>query len=298
MKKQRPFAGLTLGLIFGLSMAILLQQSGVWPLDILTVFLLPALIALIFIMLATTGRVGSSTPLWIAVVIAAAPLVYGLTGLGSINEQGELNGGCQVLAASDLDTTIVTDTSRSDPFVVDPDGGLSWVASSPAPITDHVWDIYVVVGGFEFVVADGGDPNTDLDVDNLGDEPVLSGYVADLGIRSGEQIRGVYEVGGFIDGDGGACDGFGFVEIRAGFLATLIAKIAALIGILALLIFVILLFLKGDGTGVAASSLDTSGSPDSLLSAGTTGTAGGLVAGQDREEDPSETDDDRSDRAT
>lgn len=65
---------------------------------------------------------------------------------------------------------MVTDTSREDPFRVDPDGGLSWVATSPGPIRDHFWKIYVDVGGFAVVVADNeeAEPNTSGDVDNPG----------------------------------------------------------------------------------------------------------------------------------
>lgn len=236
MSKAKPFTGLIFGLIFGLAVAVLLQQGGIWPLDKLTVFLLPGIVALIFILLASLGRKVVPWALAVVLLLLVAPIAYGLTGIGDFDESGQLNGGCTVEAASDLDTTVVTDSKRSQPFRIDPDGGLTWFATSPAPITDHEWEIWVVIGNFEYVVADGGSPNNDLDQDNFGDEPSVRVYVEDLGIRSGEQIRGVYEVGGFIQGSS-RCDGFGFVVIEGGFLETLISKIALAVALLALIIF-------------------------------------------------------------
>lgn len=291
--KEKPLTGLFFGLLVGLAIAVLLQQGGVWPLDKLTVFLLPALVALTFILIARVGRTTTPAALTVALILLIAPVAWGLTGIGEINENGVLNGGCTVEAASDLDTTIVTDTSRSDPFKVDPDGGLSWIASSPGPITDHQWDIYVNVGGFEFVVADGGDPNDDLDVDNLGNEPTVSGYVADLGFRSGEEIRGIYEVGGFIAGAGGACDGFGFVEVTGGVLDTLISKIALAVLLLALTIFLIVLFTSRRNQIEADGVVD----PDAgLASVGAgTGAAGVAAASAHDDGDDAVTNDGASD---
>ena len=238
----RPVTAMFMGLIVGLALAVILQQGGVWPLDKLTTFLLPGLLALIFVLLSRIRRIASMTPLAIALILLIAPVAYGLTGIGEVGESGQLNGGCTVEAASDVDSTVVTDTSRSDPFAIEPDGGLSWIASSPGPITDHEWEIWVVVGGFELVVADGGDPNSDLDTTNEGDEPSVRGYVEDLGFRAGEQIRGVYEVGGFIDGEGGSCDGFGFVNIEGGFLGTIASWVALALGLIALGIFSLVAF--------------------------------------------------------
>lgn len=52
---------------------------------------------------------------------------------------------------------------------------------------------------------------------------------------SGLELDGVFEVGGDIEGDGGACDGFGFVELTAAPFSTLISQIAAAVGLLALI---------------------------------------------------------------
>lgn len=238
----RPVTAMFMGLLMGLAVAVILQQGGVWPLDKLTTFLLPGLLGLIFVFLSRIRRTASAVPLTIALILLIAPVAYGLTGIGEVGESGQLNGGCTVEAASDIDSTVVTDTSRSDPFAIEPDGGLSWIASSPGPITDHEWEIWVVIGGFEWVVADGGDPNSDLDTTNEGDEPTVRGYVEDLGFRAGDQIRGVYEVGGFIDGEGGSCDGFGFVNIEGGFLGTIASWVALALGLIALGIFSMIAF--------------------------------------------------------
>lgn len=240
--RAKPITALIFGLIVGLAIAVLLQQSGIWPLDKLTVFLLPAVVALIFVPIARMGRVPSPTALTVALILLVAPVAYGLTGIGEISENGQLNGGCTVEAATDVDTTVVTDTSRSNPFLIVPDGPLSWLATSPGPITNHEWEIWVVVGGFEFVVESGGEENSDLTVTNEGEVPSVDIYIESLSGQSGEQIRGIYEVGGFIEGEGGSCDGFGFVEIEGGLLDTLASRVALAVGALALLIFLLIVF--------------------------------------------------------
>jgi hypothetical protein len=279
-----------MGLIVGLGVAVLLQQAGVWPLDKLTTFLLPGLVALIFILLSRLRRVATYTALAIALLLAIPPIAYGVTGIGEIGSSGELNGGCSVEAASDLDTTVVTDTSRANPFDIDPDGGLSWLASAPGPITDHEWEIWVVIGGFEYVVADGAESNSDLSTINEGDEPDVRAYVEDLGFRAGDQIRGVYEVGGFIDGEGGACDGFGFVRIEGPFLGTIASWVALIVALIALAVFSLITFTEryrpvagGDEIGdegrdkivvtaaSGAGTVDTDGGGDAKPGAGTEG---------------------------
>jgi hypothetical protein len=290
MSKAKPFTGLIFGLIFGLAIAVLIQQAGIWPLDKLTVYLLPALVALLFIFLAKIGRKNVPWALAVALLLLVAPIAYGLTGIGEFDESGQLNGGCTVEAFTDLDTTTVTDTKRSDAFRVDPDGSLTWFATSPAPITDHEWEIWVVIGNFEYVVADGGSPNSDLDQDNFGDEPSVRAYVEDLGIRSGEQIRGVYEVGGFIQGSSG-CDGFGFVVIEGGFLETLISKIALAVALLALIIF-LWIILSGRDTETA-NSVDADRIASLASASGGVGTSiGGATTPQDSDDavDPGDED--------
>jgi hypothetical protein len=244
-KSARPWTGFFLGLFLGLAIAVILQQAGIWPLDKLLLFGSAGLFALIGILLGGAGRdrVGPFSSI-VPLVLSVAMIAWGATGIAEINESGELNGGCTVEAASDIDSTVVTDTSRQDPFQVDPDGGLSWVATSPAPITNHLWEIYVDIGGIPVVVADNEEPepNTDGDTENTGDVTDLSAYIEQVSDVAGIELDGVFIVGGNIEGEGGACDGFGFVELTADPFSTLIAQIAAGVGLLALIGLLVLAF--------------------------------------------------------
>ena len=239
--RARPWSGLLLGVLLGLSIAVILQQAGVWPLDRLLVFGLAGLFGLFGILLAGWGRERvSAMSIILPLLLAVGMIAWGATGIADLDESGELNGGCTVEAQSDVDSTIVTDTSRGDPFEVDPEGGLSWVATSPAPIMNHTWEIWVDFGGFQIVIADGGEPNTAGDQENQGDVPDVSEYVEEVTAVSGQQIRGVFEVGGEISGEGGECDGFAFVTLTADPVSTLPSRIAAVLGLIALISLIVL----------------------------------------------------------
>lgn len=231
---RRPMTGTLLGLVVGFAIAVLLQQHGIWPLDKLAVFLLPAITGLLGMAATTVGRAGEpwSANTVIALVLTLGMAAWGLTGLVEIGESGRLDGGCRVEASSDVDDTVVTDTSRGNPFEIDPDGGLSWDARSPGPIMDHTWEIWVDIGGFPVPVESGGDPNTAGDQSNEGDVPDVTGYAEDREIPI-DELRGVFEVGGDIEGEGGECDGFAFVELSSEPLETTTAKIALAILVLA-----------------------------------------------------------------
>jgi hypothetical protein len=291
-KEARPWTGLFLGLILGLAVAVILQQAGIWPLDRLLLFGTAGLFALLGILLGGAGRerVGSFATI-VPLVLAVALIGYGATGLGSLNENGELNGGCTVEAASDLDNTVVTDTSRQDPFELDPDGGLSWVATSPGPIVDHFWEIYVDVGGFAVVVADNeeAEPNTTGDLDNTGDVDDVSGYIDDVSNFAGVELAGAFEVGGEIEGEGGACDGFGFATLTAAPLSTLISQIAAVIGLLSLIGLLVLVFNRTERVEAVVETSEErvpgGGREPTTGAAGTMGAAGAAAAAEDDVED-------------
>jgi len=238
-RPARPLTGAILGIIIGLAVAVILQQQGIWPLDKLTVFLLPGITGILATVLTTVGRAKAPGALTIALIITIAPTAYGATGIGLVNQFGQLNGGCEVVATSDVDSTVVTDSSRRDPFTIDPNGGLSWAATSPGPITDHTWQIWVELGGAQVPVQSGGHPNDGLSTGNFGDVPNVTAYAQDRGIPL-DQLRGVFVVGGFISGTGGACDGFGFVKFLADPFETILAKVALVIAILALIILTVL----------------------------------------------------------
>ena len=233
---RRPLTGALLGVVVGVAVAVLLQQHGIWPLDKLGLFLLPAITGLFGMLATTVGRVGDtwSATAVIALILTLGMAIWGLTGLTEIGENGQLNGGCTVEASSDIDATVVTDTSRGNPFSIDPDGGLSWVATSQGVIMDHTYEIWVDVGGFPVPIDEGGDPNTDGDPDNTGDEPNVTEYSEEQGIPI-DELRGVFEVGGDISGEGGACNGFAFVEVVSEPFETITAKIALGVAVLALI---------------------------------------------------------------
>ncbi|HEY4607497.1 MAG TPA: hypothetical protein VIH55_07585 [Acidimicrobiia bacterium] len=274
-KSSRPFTGFLLGLILGVALAIVLQQAGVWPLDRLFLFGVAGVFALIGILLGSMGRdrVGAFAST-LPVILAVGLLAFAATGLTEINENGQLNGGCTVDSTSSVDSTVVTDTSKRDPFDIDPEGSLSWVARSPGPIMDHVWEIHVDVGGFSVPVAgnDVPDPNSDGDQENTGDVADVSSYVQEVSDFTGLELRGVFEVGGEIEGEGGACDGFAFVRLTADPLTTLVSQIAAGVGLLAL---IGLLFLAFSRTREIEVDIEAGEAEDEMVGAG--GTAG--VAG-------------------
>ena len=252
-KQARPWSGFFLGVLLGLAVAVILQQAGVWPLDRLLLYGSAGVFALIGILMGGAGReragaFASVVPL----VLAVALIGWGATGIAEVNETGQINGGCAVQAESSLDSTTVTDTSRQDPFQVDPEGSLSWSATSPAPVTNHLWEIYVDIGGFPLVVASNDEPelNTDEDTENTGEVADISAYIAEVSDFTGFELDGVFEVGGGIEGEGGACDGFGFVELTADPLTTLLSQIAAGVGLLALIGLLVLAFNRTRDAGV------------------------------------------------
>ena len=239
--RARPWTGLFLGILLGLSIAVVLQQAGVWPFDRLLAFGTAGVFGLIGIFMSGWGRERASAFSFLfPMVIAVALIAWGATGIADLDESGELNGGCTVEAQSDVDSTIMTDTTRGDPFEIDPEGGLSWQATSPAPIMDHTWEIWVDVGGFPIVIADGAESNSAGNTENQGDVPDISAYVDEVSDISGQVIRGVFEVGGEISGDGGQCDGFAFVTLTADPFSTTVSRIAALIGLISLISLILL----------------------------------------------------------
>jgi hypothetical protein len=292
-KQARPWSGFFLGLLLGLAIAVLLQQAGVWPLDRLLLFGSAGVFALIGILMGEAGRerAGAFSSL-VPLVLAVALIGWGATGIAEINESGQINGGCAVQAESSVDSTTVTDTSRQDPFLVDPDGSLSWSATSPAPITNHLWEIYVDIGGFPLVIAsnDEPEPNTDGDTENDGDVADVSAYVAEVSDYTGLELDGVFEVGGSIEGEGGACDGFGFVELTADPLTTLVSQIAAGVGLLALISLLVLAFSRtreaavipeqvvvDDDLATEVDEADIPGEDDGTPTAAPAGTAAGAA---------------------
>lgn len=253
--KRRPLSGALIGVLIGLGVAVLLARLGVWPPDQVTVFLLPALLGFLGILILSMGRrFGSTTTVVVSLILLVPMLVWGALGFAEINQNGELNGGCAVMAASDVDTTSVTDTSRADPFEVEPTGGLAWRATSPEAFMDYEWQLHVVVGGIAVPIESGTEANTPGDTENAGDVPNVGDYASGRGIDL-DLYRGIYEVGGFA----ATCDGFGFVEI-GGEGVDPIAVGAVVLIVLLLILLLVLLFTGGSEMRVFSSKVAGSGS--------------------------------------
>lgn len=232
--EKKPFAGTMVGIVIGVSTAVILARQGVWPADQLTLFLLPGVTGLIGMVLLTIGREGPHINTIVSLMLLVPMLAWGALGIGEVDQLGQLNGGCTVSATSGTDTTTVTDTSRADPFQIDADGGLAWMASSPEVFTDYNWSIDVVLGGIPITVESGTEPNDNGDIESGGEVSDIGAYAARRGIDMG-LYAGVYEV----SGSAARCDGFGFVRIIAAGpdLVTIIASVvlvAALVGMVAL----------------------------------------------------------------
>lgn len=245
---RKPLTGAILGVLIGLALAVILARQGFWPADQITVFLLPALVGFIGLLLLSVGRPSSGPfTLVVALLILVPMLIWGALGLGTINQHGELNGGCRVFAASDVDQTDVIDTTKSDPFVIDPDGGLAWEAESPEVFEDYDWNIDVVVGGIPITVDSGTEANDLGDQDNDGDIPDIRAYGDERGFDI-DTFVGVYQVGG----EAATCDGFGFVEILGGEGLDTISLVSIILLVTFMIILIVLMFVGRGGTTTVA----------------------------------------------
>lgn len=234
--RAKPLTGAILGVIVGLAAAIVLQQQGVWPLDRVTTFLLPAIVGLLGVVLMSIGRAAATAMLVTSLVVLVPMAAWGATGLFS-DESGQINGGCTASAQSSIDSTTVVDTSRSDPFRLDPAGSIAWQGNSPTVFQDFEWNVWVELGGARITIESGTAANANRLTQTSGSEPVVEDRIASYGLPA-DQMRGVFKVGA----EAATCDGFGFVVLTAGLLETWIARIAAVIGLATLAILLITAF--------------------------------------------------------
>lgn len=256
--KAKPFTGAILGVLLGLAVGVILQQQGVWPLDRLTVFFLPSIFGLLGLLLLSMGKEASATTLILALIVLVPMAVWGALAFGGLNEQGKLDGGCEVQAQSTVpDSTVVTDTSKQDPFLIDPQGGLQWAATSPVVFADYDWRIWVEVGGFPVTIESETNQNNDGGSQiNAGDVDNITEYANSKGIPI-DQLRGVFKVGG--DASSKACQGFAFVTITADPFETLISQIALAIAIIAIILIIVIMIIgRGGETAVAAETVASS----------------------------------------
>lgn len=258
---RKPLTGTILGILIGVALAVILARQGVWPLDQLTLFFLPAITGVIGLLLLSIGRKSSGTfTLVIALLLLVPMLVWGALGFGVINQNGQLNGGCQVFAASDVDQTDVLDTNRGEPFVIDPDGGLTWEASSPTVFQNYDWELHVLLGGIPVPIESGTEANDAGDQSNDGDVADIRAYADERGIDL-DTFVGVYQVGG----SAATCDGFGFVEILGGEGLDTITLIATILLITFLVILIVLMFVGRGAAGTETGAAGTDHSVDEAL---------------------------------
>lgn len=269
---SKPLTGAILGILIGVATAIFLARQGIWPPDQLTLFFLPGILGLFGLLLLSMGRPSRGVfTLVVALLLLVPMLVWGALGFGDLDQQGQLNGGCEVSAQSSVDSTNVTDTSAGDPFLIDPDGGLTWQASSPTVFEDYEWEIYVVIGGIPVTVDSGTEANDDADQENDGEIPDIRAYADSRGINI-DIYRGVYEVGG----SAATCDGLGFVEIEGEGLDP-IALISLIAAITLLVILIVLAFIgRKPASEVAAEG---TGPSDEVAPDDTPGPAADIAAG-------------------
>lgn len=286
---RRPLSGAVIGIVIGLAAAIIIQQHGIWPLDRITVFLLPGLTGLLGMVITSIGREAGSTATLVIALILTIPLVaWGVIGLTEINEQGQLNGGCTVVATSAVDQTNVTDTSRGDPFEIDPNGELTWAATSPSVFDDYAWEIWTEIGGVQITLESETNQNNDEGSQENGDAvDNVTSYAESQGINI-DEIRGVIIVGGEA---ADTCDGFGFVTLTSDPFETLVSQIALAVLILFLILLVVVA-LTGRGAaagaagGAAMAGSGGEASPDGPGETGSEDTGAG--AGDDEPEDRGE----------
>lgn len=263
---RRPLTGAILGFLLGLAIAVMLQQQGLYPLDQVSVFLVPGILGVIGMLLLSVGREGGMVAYVIALILLIPALVWGALGVGETNQKGQLNGGCLVAATSSApDQTRVTDSYKRDPFRIDPAGSLHWEAASPTIFKDYDWEMWVEIGGIavpfdsDHELNDGGSPANEGDVGNV------AAYAQSVGVNL-DQLRGVFMVGGFA----ATCDGFGFVVLTTDGFTTpsIVAAILAILILIILIILVIRGWRRGGarpepnghvdddgGTGVAATNV-------------------------------------------
>lgn len=269
---RKPLTGAILGIVLGLAVAVILQQQGIWPLDQLTVFFMPAVLGFLGLLILSIGKEGSTVTFVIALIILIPMAVWGALGFGDVNEVGVLNGGCKVEAMTSVpDTTNVTDTSKQDPFQIDPDGGLIWAATSPVVFMDYPWEIWVEIGGVQITLDSEESQNNDGGSEiNGGDVPNVTAYAESRGIDI-SQLRGVYKVGG---NAADTCDGYGFVTLIADPFETLASQIAAGIALLVIILFIIIMIVSrrtaaaAAGAAVGAASASAVGSTNGDVNGG------------------------------
>ena len=170
--------------------------------------------------------------------VVVVAVVGGLVALAAnVAMAQSLQGGCTVTANSDLDSTVMTDATRSNPFDVAAEGAISWNATSSEAIMDNNWVINIDIGGFAVPVAKGGDPNTAGTLTSIDSKsiPDLVQRAKDQGTAGADLLlglRGIYRVFGEITGSNTSCSGDAYVNVKGNPLMELPGQVAAGLAVL------------------------------------------------------------------
>lgn len=111
----------------------------------------------------------------------------------------DANGG-----TIDSATVGANDSTQSDPFLADIDGTVAWAGTMGSQvIKDHHWSVSI----FNIPTPlSGGDPNEAGKADGEG--------TVDVGANLPFAVVGLFYVSGQISGDGGSCEGNGWMRLR------------------------------------------------------------------------------------
>jgi hypothetical protein len=127
-----------------------------------------------------------------------------------------LTGGCSGTGiSSDSDGSELDQASapgagatKSDPFLVDPDGTVAWEGTTGVAFHDHSWNVKV----WGAKVKSGGSAN--------GDDLVEDGGVEEVSDYLPFDAVGLYKVTGSISAAEGTCKGSGWIKVTGSPVAT------------------------------------------------------------------------------
>lgn len=159
--RGRPILGTGSGLLIGLGLGLLGQQFGLWPPDALALVVVPSALALAGNAWGRWAPVGrrrwwKAQPTWpanTATTIMALLLAVGIASEWRTPPSGSLSPECSLLASSGRDTTTVNDTSRTNPFAIDPGGTLVLDSVMERAPGEGAWHIWLEIAGLRIPVA-------------------------------------------------------------------------------------------------------------------------------------------------
>lgn len=272
--RPKPLLGLLLGLLLGAVIVALLWQLGVAPPDRFILFGVLALsIALVELLLTQTTRRGKKR--FVTTMVIAG--VFGGVALTGIPETfmdaGSISDGCTLTMTSATDEASPTDTSTFDPFDTTPDDTVSFTSSTDEVLTNWDSGLGISIGGVPITLFTAERDNAAGATEFFGEEKVQK-YLDDIEDQIGLQLRGTYQVFGYINADEGDCDMAGYLRINAeGVFATGLIVALWITGALLLVIVIALAVSVGRSIREAKQYAANSGTATPTGTAATGGSA-------------------------